>query len=59
MQFTVGIAAAETVVAINNDADAPILDDADYAIVGDLFQVLPPLIEDIRALSRVAVAEEV
>ena len=59
MQFTVGIAAAETVVAINNDADAPILDDADYAIVGDLFQVLPPLIEEIRALSRVAVAEEV
>jgi len=59
MQFTVGIAAAETVVAINNDPEAPILDDADYAIVGDLFQVLPPLIAEIRALSRVAVAEEV
>ncbi len=48
-QFTVGIDEAETVVAVNADGDAPILDAADYCVVGDLFQVLPPLIEELRA----------
>jgi electron transfer flavoprotein alpha subunit len=45
MQFTVGIQDAETVVAINSDPEAPIFESADYCIVDDVFQVLPPLIE--------------
>jgi electron transfer flavoprotein alpha subunit len=48
MQFTVGIQDAETVVAINSDPEAPIFDAADYCIVDDVSQVLPPLIEAIR-----------
>lgn len=48
MQFTVGIQDAETVVAINLDPEAPIFEAADYCIVDDALQVLPPLVEAIR-----------
>jgi electron transfer flavoprotein alpha subunit len=48
IHFTVGIEAAETVVAINTDEEAPIFEAADYCIVDDLFAVLPPLIEQLR-----------
>jgi electron transfer flavoprotein alpha subunit len=48
MQFTVGIQDAETIVAINTDPEAPIFDTADYCIVDDALQVLPPLMDAIR-----------
>ena len=44
MQFTIGIQDAETVVAINSDPEAAIFEAADYCIVDDVAQVLPPLI---------------
>jgi electron transfer flavoprotein alpha subunit len=47
-QFTVGIDEAETVVAVDVNPRAPMLEAADYGVVGDLFEVLPPLIDEIR-----------
>lgn len=48
VQHMVGARGSRTVVAVNSDPDAPIFREADYAVVGDLYQVVPALTEALR-----------
>lgn len=47
LQHVVGARAAENVVVINNDENAPYFNEADYGIVGDLYNVIPALISAV------------
>ena len=48
VQHLAGMQTAETVIAINKDSEAPIFRVADIALCGDLFEIIPMLIEQIR-----------
>jgi electron transfer flavoprotein alpha subunit len=48
MQHIVGAKGARHILAINTDPDATIMNYADYAIVGDLHQVVPAIIAEVK-----------
>jgi electron transfer flavoprotein alpha subunit len=48
IQHIVGMKGSRTVIAVNKDSEAPIFEIADYAVVGNLFDIVPPLIDEVK-----------
>ena len=48
IQHIVGMKGARTIIAINKDSEAPIFEISDFAVVGNLFDIVPPLIEEVK-----------
>jgi electron transfer flavoprotein alpha subunit len=48
IQHVVGMKGARSIIAINKDSEAPIFEVADVAVIGNLFEIVPPLIEEVK-----------
>lgn len=53
IQHVTGIRESKVVLAVNRDENAPIFEAADYGIIGDLYQVVPKLIEELKTALKV------
>lgn len=54
IQHLVGMKGSRTVIAVNKDSEAPIFEIADYAVVGNLFDVVPALLEELKKAKAAA-----
>ncbi|KAF5077734.1 Caffeyl-CoA reductase-Etf complex subunit CarE [anaerobic digester metagenome] len=52
IQHVAGMSGSDCIIAINKDSNAPIFDIADYGVVGDLFEVIPLMVEEMRKAKR-------
>ncbi len=52
IQHTIGFRNAEIVVAVNIDKGAPIFEEADYGVVGDLYQIVPEMIKQLKEMKE-------
>ena len=46
------MSSSDIIVAVNKDPEAPIFEIADFGIVGDIFQVLPEIIEEVKRIQK-------
>jgi electron transfer flavoprotein alpha subunit len=48
IQHLVGMKGSRSIIAINKDSEAPIFEIADVAVIGNIFDIIPPLIEEVK-----------
>ncbi len=48
IQHVVGMKGARSIIAVNKDSEAPIFEIADVAVIGNLFDIVPPLVEEVK-----------
>lgn len=58
VQHVAGMKGSETIIAINEDPDAPIFEIADYGIIGDLYDVIPCVLKQLEGTEEIYEAKE-